>query len=147
MLAQKTGYALITKDAIDRSLEKEHIVNGRAGYEVIFGLTLLNLQNKVSVILDAVFTVDPLRDQTIEIAKRTGADIYFIVCTCSSEKIWKERINNRPPVVEGWTPADWNEVQRVRSIYTEWTHLHLQIDAVDPLEQNFHKVCDYIGIS
>ncbi len=143
-LAQKKGWALITKDSIDRSLEKEGVVNGRAGYEVLLGLSKLNLQNKVSVILDAVFTTDSLREQIISIAEEAKVELYFVVCICSDEKIWKERVMQRPEMVEGWTPADWEEVQRVQRNYDSWSMPHLQLDSVDSLDDNFKKLLDYV---
>src|SRR5260221_646325 len=79
-LAQKTGWALITRDCIDRGLEKANAYNINAGYEVIFEVSKLNLQNNVSVILDAVFSVDSLREQIVEIGKKTNAELKFIVC-------------------------------------------------------------------
>lgn len=145
-LAQKTLWTLLTKDRIDRSLEREGIVDGRAGYEVLFGLTQLNLQNKNSVILDAVFTTDLLRDSITEIAKATNAEIYYIVCTCSNEEEWKKRIESRPEVVEGWTPADWKEVQRVQEVYAKWGKHHLSLDAMDDLNDNFQKLLTYIDL-
>jgi predicted kinase len=144
MLAQKIGGALITKDSIDRSLEKENIINGRAGYEVLLGLSKLNLQNNVSVILDAVFTVDSLRETITAIAQETNAQIYFIVCTCSDEEVWKKRISDRPEMVEGWTPADWGEVQRVRERYVTWKTPHLLLDSVNSLDENFQKLLFYL---
>lgn len=146
-LAQKTGWALITRDAIDRALEKAEAFHPKAGYEVIFALTTVNLQNNVSVILDAVFTTSHLQEQITAIAKKTHAEICVIVCTCSDEKIWQERIATRPEVVEGWTPADWNEVQRVKEIYAKWNIPHLELDSIDSLEENFHTVTQYIKIS
>ena len=144
-LAQKTGWALIPRDGIDRGLEKAEAYHPKAGYEVIFELSKLNLQNNVSVILDAVFTADSLRQQIIAIGKKAHAEIYFIVCTCSDEKTWEERIHTRPEVVEGWTPADWKEVLRVRGVYDKWSEPHLLLDSVDSFDKNIQKLFNYVG--
>ncbi len=145
-LAQQTGWALITKDAIDRGLERIDTLNGKAGYEVFFELSKLNLQNNVSIILDAVFTTESLREQISGIASKTHAEIYFIVCKCSEEKVWEERIKSRSEMVEGWTPADWQEVQKVKGIYEEWSYPHLLLDSVEPIEENLQKLYKYVGV-
>ncbi|MGH7204453.1 MAG: AAA family ATPase [Candidatus Levyibacteriota bacterium] len=144
-LARKAGWAIITRDAIDRGIEKIETVNPKTGYEIIFELGKLNLQNNVSVVLDAVFTKEPLRDRITEVGNQTNAEAFYIICTCSNEKEWKRRIETRPEVVEGWTPADWQEVQRVQKIYTKWNKPHLVLDAMDDLEDNFEKLLAYIG--
>jgi predicted kinase len=145
-LAQKTGWSLITKDAIDRGLEKVDTVNGKAGYEVIFELSKLNLKNNVSVILDAVFTTSSLREQIVNIAAKANADIYFIACTCTDEKVWEKRIMSRPEMVEEWTPADWTEVQRVKVSYDSWSYPHLLLDSINPIEKNFEELSKYVEI-
>lgn len=144
-LSQKTGWAIVTKDAIDKALEKIDAVNGKAGYEVIFELSKLNLQNNVSVILDAVFTTNSLREQIIDIASKTNSEIYFIVCTCSDEEIWEKRIGSRPEMVEGWTPVDWQEVKKVSEIYDKWSISHLLLDSIEPLEKNMQKLLKFIS--
>jgi predicted kinase len=145
-LAQRTGWALITRDGIDRGLEKAEAFHPRAGYEVIFELSRLNLQNNVSIILDAVFTTKAIRDQIIAIGNESKADVYFVVCTCSDERIWEDRVKKRPEMVAGWTPADWNEVQRVRELYEKWEKPHLVLDSVNSLDENIQKLFRYIGI-
>ncbi len=144
-LATETGWALIPRDQIDRSLEQEQVFNGRASYEVMFGLARLNLQRNVSVILDAVFTVAPLRETAMAIAHETHARFFAIVSTCSDLATWERRVANRPAVVDGWTPANWEEVQRVQTRFQPWQSPHLLVDAIRPIEENYSTLLDYIG--
>lgn len=143
-LAQEKGWAIFTRDQIDRSLEKLHIVNRDAGYEILLGLTKLNLQNNVSVILDATFTIEDARLRVKGIVKDTDVKLYVIVCTCSDLDLWKKRIESRPEAVEGWTPADWEEAQRVHGNYEDWSDPHLVLDSINSFEKNYQKLLTYI---
>jgi predicted kinase len=145
-LAQQTGWALLTRDQVDRSLEHVNISNKDAGYEVLLGLTKLNLQNNVSVIIDAVFRIEEGRKRAEQIAKDSNAELFVIVCTCSDTALWKSRIEDRPEVVEGWTPADWEEAQRVHALNTKWDIPHLKLDSVNPLNENLQKLYSYVGL-
>ncbi len=143
-LAKDKHFTLLTRDQIDRSLERLGIENKDAGYEVIMDLAKLNLQNNISVVLDATFTINEARSSAIQTAAETKAMLYIIVCICSDIDLWKQRIESRPEVVEGWTPADWIEAQRVLGNYEKWDNEHLVLDSVDPIEKNYQKLLKYI---
>jgi predicted kinase len=144
-LASEKGWALLPRDQIDRSLEKVSINDKSASYEILLGLAKLNLQQDVSVILDATFTIADARSRAKQVATDTQAHLYIIVCTCSDNTIWKNRIEARPDVVEGWTPADWTEAQRVQTLYETWSEPHLLLDAVKPLAENYRLLLQYIN--
>lgn len=143
-LAQKTSWALLTRDQIDRSLEHVGIVNKDAGLEILLGLTKINVQNNVSVILDWTFSKREARKHLKQIVEATNTRVYVIVCICSDFDLWKKRIETRPEVVEGWTPADWKEAQRVHGFYEKWEEPHLILDSINPFEDNFRKLLEYI---
>lgn len=143
-LARERGWALLSKDQIDRSLELVEMTNFWAGYEVLFGLARLNLQNNVSVVLDAVFRLERLRVRAREIAEGCGATLATVVCSCSDEAIWQERIATRPAMVEGWTPVDWERIQRMKKRYTEWVGPHLALDAMELPDANYARMVEYL---
>lgn len=143
-LAKEKGWVLLTRDQIDRSLEKLDIVNKDAGYKVLLGLAKINLQNDVSVVLDATFTIEDARSRAKQVAENSHAHLFIIECICSEIDIWKKRIESRPELVEGWTPADWEEAQRVRSNFEKWNEPHLILDSINPLEENYQKLLEYI---
>ena len=113
-------------------------------YDLLLDFAKINLQNGVSVILDAVIGYGNLRDQLIQIANDTNSNLKIIVCICSDLTLWQNRIENRPEVVDGWTPVDWAEVQRVQTYYEKWTTPHIVVDAVNLLEENFNQIETYI---
>lgn len=145
MLAQQKEWPILTKDQIERSLEKSSIINPNAAYELLLDQAKLILQNNSSVILDAVFGRAAIRDQVNAIVSETSSELFIIVCSCSDMDLWKKRIENRPEVVDGWTPANWDEVQRVQSYFEKWFTPHLELDAVNPINENFSKIIDYLS--
>jgi len=146
-LAQQNNLPILSKDQIDRSLEKSSIDSPRAAYDLLLDQAKLILQNNSSLILDAVFGSENLRKQLLKVAQDTNSELVVIYCTCSDIELWKKRIENRPMVVDGWTPADWEKVQRVQKYFERWSSNHLLIDAIDTLESNFEKIQDYVNKS
>ena len=104
----------------------------------------LNLRNGASIILDAVFPREGFRGRATEIAARHGALFRVVVCRCSDVGLWQRRIEERPEMVSGWTPADWTEVHRVTAQYEPWSVPHLMLDAVDPLPHNLDLLIRYV---
>lgn len=143
-LAKEKGWALISKDQIDRSLEREKVVAPVASYHVMLGLAKLNLVHGVSVVLDAAFSRGGYRQEAFEIAEQAGADFKAIYSICSDKELLKKRVESRPEMVEGWTPADWKEVERVDSYFEDWILPHLQLDCVNPIEENYKNLLSYI---
>ena len=144
-LAKEKGWCVLSKDQINRSLERERIDNGRAGYEVLLDLAELNLRNSVSVILDASFGFARLRSRAEEIAKQYEARFFGIECICSDEQSLKKRFEMRPEMVTGWQPADWLEYNRVKNYWEKWENAHLRLDATGSVEENYKKLIEYIA--
>lgn len=138
-LARHTGWALLSKDQIDRTLERLGL-DGRpptTAYELMLDLAELNLGNGVSVILDAVFPRRGFRERAATMAAASGARFHAIVCRCGDHDLWRRRVEHRPEVVRGWTPADWSEVERVEGYYEPWAGPDLVLDAAESLDANF----------
>ena len=137
-LARETGWVVAAKDQFDQTLKAQGLVDAppTLAYELMFDLAALNLALGVSVILDAVFPLAPFRERALELAERHGARFHAVVCWCSDRVLWRRRVESRSEMVPGWMPADWAEVERVASIYENWTAPHLSLDAAAPFEEN-----------
>lgn len=145
-LARYTGWSILAKDQIDRTLERlglEHLPR-TTGYELMLDLAELQLRNGVSVILDAIFPRRGFRGRASEIAARNGSRMYAVVCACSDRPLWRSRVDNRPEMVAGWTPADWTEAQRVEASFEPWTDAHLLLDSTQSLDQNVRALLRYV---
>jgi predicted kinase len=142
-LAETLHWTLLTKDAIDRSLEQSDIITARGGYNLLFDLARLNLERGTSVILDAVFTTQSLRDLAADVAEATSARLRIVYCFNSDQAQWQRRITDRPEVVSGWTPADWAEVEQVQARYEALQEDHLALDSHDPLAENLDRLLKF----
>jgi predicted kinase len=145
-LARHTGWALLARDQFDRTLQRMEIANWPPGgsYELLYDLASLNLQNGVSVILDAVFPKQGFRRRFTDLADCFGAQLKVIVCHCSDPELWRRRVETRPEMVSGWTPADWTEARRVQENYEAWNIPYLALDAVQSLDHNFNLILDFL---
>jgi predicted kinase len=145
-LARRTGWAVLAKDQVDRTLEALNLgaYPPIAAYRLMMDLANLNLRQGVSIILDAVFALDDFRQELAMMAERHGARFCPVVCTCRDADLWRQRVETRPEMVTGWTPADWKEIQRVLGYYQPWTGPHLALDTTDPLDQSLSLLLQYI---
>jgi predicted kinase len=138
-LAQHTGWAVLAKDRFDLTLRENGLLVDPplAGYRLMLDTADFNLSLGSSLILDAVFPRQGFRVEAQEIAARHNAIFQPVVCSCSDLSLWEKRVNERPEMVRGWSPADWTEVQRVLSYYEPWTIPHLALDATQSEDANF----------
>ncbi len=145
-LAQTTGWALIARDQFDRTFQRLELTAHPpiTSYELMFDLAALNLKNRVSVILDAVFPINQFRHRAANIAEKHGARLLPVVCQCSDRRLWQQRVETRPEMIEGWKSVEWDEVRRVADYYEPWLGLHLALDAVESFDHNFELVLDFI---
>ncbi len=147
LLAQDAHWPIFTKDNIERSLEKSGVsadLRPSAAYEILLNAASLNLKNSTSVIVDAVFGTKSIQDQLTSLAVKHKAILFVVHCFCSNQKIWQQRIESRPEIVDGWTPADWTEVQRVEKYYEPWGGTVLKLDAVNSVEKNFQLLKEFL---
>lgn len=145
-LSRQTGWGLLSKDMVDNAYKRSSDPNTAwYSYELLLDFAALNLKNGATVIVDAVFTYQRLRDSAYHITQKHGAKMYSIVCVCSNEELWEKRVRERPEAVDYWTPADWSEVQRVQRNFDEWREPHLLLDSIYPFETNFTKLLEYIN--
>jgi predicted kinase len=145
-LSRRTGWAVIARDGLDRTLEREEpgTWSPITSYHLMLDIADLNLRNGTSIILDAVFPREGFRVRAAEIAARHAALFRVVVCRCGDPTLWQRRIEERPEMVSGWTPADWSEAYRVATQYEPWSGPHLTLDAVDPLAHNLDRLIRYV---
>lgn len=141
-LSKKKRWVLLSKDTIDRGLEKENILSGSASYQIILDLCKLNLNNGINVIIDACMSTSSIKKQLIKIGNTSK--IFVIECICSDESYWQKTIETRSVMVEGWTPVDFFEAKRVKEKFSDWGIDHLVLDSVAPLEKNFAKLLKFL---
>lgn len=117
---------------------------GSAGYHLLTILAERQLMLGQSVILDSVASTKSIRTTWKELAEKYITRWFVIECICSQEKVHRARLSKRRRDIPGWHELAWSEVERVRGYYLPWEEDRLILDAINPLEDNFKIVFDYL---
>jgi hypothetical protein len=80
-----------------------------------------------------------------EVADRFGARLYLIECVCSDEAVHRARIEGRVRGIPGWHEVGWDHVERMRAETKPPTADRLTVDAIEPVDDNFRRVLEYIA--
>jgi predicted kinase len=145
-IAQTLHIPLLSKDRVNRLLRDSGVPDALTvgGYQVILDLADEQLALGLSVILDAAFPRSGFRAIAAQMAARHGARFRPIYCFCSDEAVWKARVENREQYVPGWEHPNWQEVERLRSIFETWTLPMLSVDAAESEAANRVRALAYI---
>ena len=141
---------LFSKDRFQSFLLKNHLA-GRStadGYHLMMDQTDQQLSLGVSVILDAVFPLPGFRSRLKEISAQYNALFRPVYCYCSSNPVWEKRMLNRSRLVPDWTPVGWEEVLRLKNIFTPWDPQEaLFLDSINNPEENFGTLKTWINLN
>jgi predicted kinase len=146
--AKQLNIPLFAKDRFQSFLRQQEFTgrSGVEGYLMMLEMAGQQLSLNVSVILDGVFPLPGFREQAEQIANEHGAVSLPILCHCSDETLWKQRMQNRDQYVPHWSPVDWDEVERIRPTFTPWGEKKaLFLDAAQPFEDNLQTALEWIN--
>ncbi len=96
-----------------------------------------------SAIVDALVTDDVAADWQSATAEH-GASFAVIECTCSDERLHRQRIEGRVRGIPGWHEVGWDHVARMAAEFAPLTCDRLVVDAVEPVESNLAAVLGYV---
>jgi predicted kinase len=147
LLAQELRIPVFSKDRVQLVLRQRDLVkeNTGDGYYVILSQAEEHLGLGMSAILDATFPLDHLRLVASDIARRWGARFKAVYCSCSDDRVWRERMEQRSRAADpDWNMATWADVQRMRAYYKPWGDNALEIDSLKPPNENFLRALAYI---
>jgi len=145
-VATKFRFPLLNKDHFEGVLYRANLTDGGSihGYNLLLETAELQLSLGVSIILDAVFPREGFRRRVRDMAAQNEAQLYIIHTFCSDETIHQERLIKRVSQVP-WSPVTWERAKEIRSFYKTWQQDEaLFLDAINPPENNFQAICDYI---
>ena len=115
--------------------------------KILVLLTIAEEQLKlgVSVIADSIFMgADRMHAQ--EIATKHGAIFRPVYCFISDEVLWEKRVAKRFETAQDSNVASWEQIQHQSQWYAPWgSGTGLFVDAVEPVEQNYPKVLEYVS--
>ena len=148
-LGQRLGYLVVDKDDFSDVLLPHLERYGPLAYEAMFLASRSLLQQGFSVICDS-----PLRGQigyrnAARLAQEVGAQLHVIVCVCSDEALWRERLETRTRrpahLVKTWQDLErYQEVARADFEY-EVDAPMLEVDTVNSLSDVVEEITFWLN--
>lgn len=132
--------AAIWRCGIPRSFE-----TGVAAYEVAAVLAEQQLRLGLTVIADAVNSVEVARAMWRRAADNARGALRVVEIVCTDAELHRSRLEKRTRNIDGFPEPTWEEVLQRRAEWEEWTDDRLVLDSVDPLSTNVARAMAYIA--
>jgi predicted kinase len=112
--------------------------------DILLKLAASQLALGLSVVVDSVFMGED-RELAHQIALEHQAAYRPIHTYVSDEKVWQARVTRRLEIWPDDEPATWERIQEQRLFFRPWGPREaLFLDALNPANENFEKVIDYL---
>jgi len=148
-LGRRLGAAVLSVDPIEAAIWRCGIPpsfeTGVAAYEVVAVLAEHQLRLGMTVIADAVSSIEVARQMWRTAARRAEAQVRVIEVVCSDVSLHRERLANRVRGIDGFPEPSWDEVLARRDEWQAWTVDRLVLDSVLPLADNVELAVDYLA--
>jgi len=148
-IAQQLRITLLSVDPIESAVVKSGIAKsfetGLAAYLVAEALAAEQLKLGNSVIVDAVNAEEEGKNIWRALAKRLDLAPIIIEVTLSDSELHRKRVESHTRNLHGMSEVTWDRVEARRKAYTPWREPHLQLDALNPLNDNVAKAIRYIN--
>lgn len=114
-------------------------------FDILFSFADLQLGLGVSLILDAIFEEDDLRQRASDLATHHRARFMPFLCTCSDKKLWQERVEKQHSNGMQASSMNWTDVQKSRQTFRPWRDDRVCVlDSARSLEDNVFKVIEVV---
>jgi len=142
-LGRRLGAPVLSVDPIEAALLRSGIPasfeTGVAAYEVAASLAERQLRLGLTVIVDAVNSLEVARDMWRHAAVRASAPMRVIEVVCSDVETHRARLAGRTRDIHGFPEPTWDEVSNRRDEWEEWNQERLVLDSVEPLDLNLDR--------
>ena len=112
-------------------------------YKVIFLLIEFAQRHLPNVVLDGTFTESKLREDVAELARRLGAEFYFIKCVCDEQTVLS-RIRNR---TDSFSDATEETYFHLREHWEAGVLPHFELDTTESIDDNVRTVMQFLSAS
>ncbi len=118
---------------------------GVAAYEVVAVLAEHHLGLGLTVIVDAVSSLEVARDMWRQAARRSHAQIRVVEVICSGRDAHRDRLASRRRGIEGFREPSWDDVLARDEEWEPWLDERLVVDSMRPLDENVRVALEYLG--
>lgn len=148
-LAAELALPLFSVDPIESSLLRSGLPRsfetGLAAYLVAETLAEEQFKCGLSVIIDAVSSVQEARDMWHNLVCKHHVTLIIIECVLERE-LHKKRIEARKRNMHGIPEVTWEDVEDRRKTYLPWKEERLVLDTTTSHEESVRKALDYIHL-
>lgn len=148
-LGRRLGAAVLSVDPIEAAIWRCGIPpsfeTGVAAYEVVAVLAEHQLRLGLTVIADAVSSLEVARSMWRKAASGAGAAMRVIEVICSDEETHRERLSSRSRDIDGFPEPSWDDIARRRDEWEPWRDDRLVVDSVRPLEEDVTNALRFLN--
>lgn len=148
VLGRELHAAVLSVDPIEAAIWRCGIPpsfeTGVAAYEVAAVLAAHQLSLGLTVIVDAVSSLEVARDRWRRTATGAGTQLRVIEVVCTDEGVHRNRLGARERGIDGFPEPSWDEVQRRRTEWQPWSDERLVLDTVRPLRANVEDALSFL---
>ncbi len=133
LVARALGAVHLSIDSVEEALLGAGLepgwTTGVAAYEAVRATAETNLLIGRTVVVDAVNDSQPARDTWSRAAAATGAEVHWVLLTCSNRDEHEQRLARRDRGFSLVAEPTWSEVQRRAETYAPWHRPPLVVDS------------------
>jgi predicted kinase len=148
-LGRELGLPVLSVDPIEAAIWRCGIPpsfeTGVAAYEVAAVLARHQLELGLSVIVDAVSSLEVARQMWRDAAAATSSPIRVIEVVCSDEAVHRDRLAGRVRDIQGFPEPIWDDVLRRREEWEPWREERLLVDSLSEHSENVASVREYLS--
>lgn len=117
---------------------------GVAAYEVAAVLGEQQCRLGLSVVADAVNSLEITREMWRGAAARAAVPARMIEVVCGDVEVHRRRLTNRRRTIDGYPEPTWDDVMERRDEWEEWQEDRLVLDSIEPLHDNVDRAIAYL---
>lgn len=149
-LGRQLSAAVLSVDPIEAAMLRcgipRSFATGVAAYEVAAVLAEYQLQLDLTVIGDAVNSLEVGREMWRRAARRADAQVVVIEVVCSDVDLHRSRLAARTRDINGFPEPTWDDVLARRDEWEQWPEDRLVVDSVSPLADNVERVLAHLQL-
>jgi predicted kinase len=144
-LARELRWPLLRiDDVVGEIPENPNVAFWDSKVAILLGLTEVQLEVGLSVIVDSVF-MNKDRNHAQNIARKNHALFRPIYVFVSDENVWKERVTTRSKQLNHKDVATWEQIQHQRGHFRKWEpDTALFIDSLHSFDRNYEAVLNFV---
>jgi len=147
-VGRRIGATVLSVDPIEAAIWRAGVApsfeTGVAAYEVGATLAEHQLGLGLTVIADAVSSLEVARDMWRRAATRTSAPMRVVEVVCPDIELHRRRLASRLRAIDGFPEPTWKQVEQRRGEWEPWYEDRLVVDSRGELDEAVLQVVAYV---